>query len=419
MRKKLSLVLYMLLVDVVACSLVVFPAYAFQVSSSTTGYVRIASQAAQVAMLSAQRSATLASVAPLISGASAGSVAVRLVAGSVGWPALGIVAGMTLAMLYYNSTQVSALKAAAAPPGPWTIPGATISGFHTTVSAPCPGCGSTYDQMIRVVGTSPAGSSGCVVSVPTLVPGWTGWGSMFVGDPFDGGCSSYHYADSPASKATQAAGAPATSQQLHDYVTGLPATDPNSVESNTVPVGSQVAPTPADATAAIPVPSTGLATSVVPAPSVSPTDVVVNPNATPPAGTETTHQTTQTTTGTATTTTTTTTNPDGSVTETRTQSQEETSAASCAEGNHDPRTFGSILQDHMSLWQGSGLLSALNLLKTLSWPSTVPTYTLSSNLFGSFTLDFSAWSGLLTALRSLIIALAAFVAYRIIFVGNA
>ena len=65
------------------------------------------------------------------------------------------------------------------------------------------------------------------------------------------------------------------------------------------------------------------------------------------------------------------------------------------------------------------MLSALNLLKTLSWPSTVPTYTLSSNLFGSFTLDFSAWSGLLTALRSLIIALAAFVAYRIIFVGNA
>jgi len=37
---------------------------------------------------------------------------------------------------------------------------------------------------------------------------------------------------------------------------------------------------------------------------------------------------------------------------------------------------------------------------------------------GTFTLDFSAWSGLLTALRSLIIALSAFVAYRIIFVGS-
>ena len=105
MRAKLSLCLYMLLVEVVAYALVVFPVYAFQVSSSTTGYVRVASQAAMSTMVAAQRAATLASVAPLISGASAGSVAVRLVAGSLGWPALGIVAGMTLAMLYYNSTQ--------------------------------------------------------------------------------------------------------------------------------------------------------------------------------------------------------------------------------------------------------------------------------------------------------------------------
>ena len=70
------------------------------------------------------------------------------------------------------------------------------------------------------------------------------------------------------------------------------------------------------------------------------------------------------------------------------------------------------------MWQGSGLVSALTLLKTLSWPTTIPTYTLSSSLFGNFTLDFSAWSGMLTALRSLIIAIASFVAYRIVFVGG-
>ena len=92
---------------------------------------------------------------------------------------------------------------------------------------------------------------------------------------------------------------------------------------------------------------------------------------------------------------------------------------SCSAGNHDPRTFGSVLQDHLKQWKGSGLLSALNLLKTLTWPTAIPTYSLLSSLFGSFTLDFSAWSGMLTALRSLIIALAAFVAYRIIFVGHA
>ena len=43
------------------------------------------------------------------------------------------------------------------------------------------------------------------------------------------------------------------------------------------------------------------------------------------------------------------------------------------------------------LWAGSGLLSALTLLKTLTWPTAIPTYTLQSNLLGTFTLDFSAW----------------------------
>ena len=151
--------------------------------------------------------------------------------------------------------------------------------------------------------------------------------------------------------------------------------------------------------------------TVKPASQVAPTDAVIDPNAPPPAGPQPAVPSTQTTT----TTTTTTTNPDGSVTE----QEESTSSVSCSAGNHDTRTFGSVLQDHMNQWQGSGLLSALNLLKTLTWPSAIPTYSLQSNLLGSFTLDFSAWSGMLTALRSLIIALAAFVAYRIIFVGNA
>ena len=90
---------------------------------------------------------------------------------------------------------------------------------------------------------------------------------------------------------------------------------------------------------------------------------------------------------------------------------------SCAAGNHESRTFGSILQEHMNLWQGSGLLSAVNLLKTLTWPTAIPTYSLQSNLLGTFTLDFSAWSGMLTAIRSIVIAIAGFVAYKIVFVG--
>src|SRR5262249_37309089 len=155
---------------------------------------------------------------------------------------------------------------------------------------------------------------------------------------------------------------------------------------------------------------------VVPASQVGPTDVVVNKDATSPAGPVPTQTSTQTSTSTNTTTTTTITNPDGSTTTTNTTTEtEEAPVTACNTGNHEQRTFGGILQDHMELWKGSGLLSALNLLKTLTWPTTLPTYALQSSVLGNFTLDFSAWSGILTAIRSIIIAIAGFVAYRIIF----
>jgi hypothetical protein len=87
-------------------------------------------------------------------------------------------------------------------------------------------------------------------------------------------------------------------------------------------------------------------------------------------------------------------------------------------GNHDQRTFGGVLQQHMSLWQGSGLYSALNLLKTLTWPTAFQTYSLTSTTWGTFTIDFSAYATVVAALRTIIIALASFVAYRIVFVGG-
>lgn len=77
-----------------------------------------------------------------------------------------------------------------------------------------------------------------------------------------------------------------------------------------------------------------------------------------------------------------------------------------------------MLQDHINVWQGSGLLSALNVLKTLTWPTTPPAYTLTSPTWGTHTIDFAPWAGMLTALRTIIIALASFVAYRIVFVGS-
>jgi hypothetical protein len=123
---------------------------------------------------------------------------------------------------------------------------------------------------------------------------------------------------------------------------------------------------------------------------------VVDPNA--PAPTEQTQSTQQSST------TTTTTNPDGS------QTDQTTASVSCASGQHSNRTFGSVLQDHYNVWSASGLLGTLEVLKNLSWPTTFPTYTLQSSVMGTFTFDFNAWSGVINALRALVIAGASFVA---------
>jgi hypothetical protein len=204
-----------------------------------------------------------------------------------------------------------------------------------------------------------------------------------------------------------------TAQQINDWLATLPSNDPRSLSSHTAVAGVGAATQPADLVVNQPVDATAVTTQVIPATQVGSGDVVVNPNAPPPAGPLPVQNGTQNTT--TTTTTTTTTNPNGSTTTATTET--DTAPVQCNAGNHESRTFGGILQDHMDLWKGSGLLSALNLLKTLTWPTTIPTYSLQSNLLGTFTLDFSAWSGMLTALRSIIIAIAGFVAYRIVFVG--
>ena len=122
MRAKLSLCLYLLLVELVALYLVVVPVYAFQVSQSTTGYVRTLTASGSSAMFSSARPAQLSSVA---SAASVGgsSLAIRLVAG-LGWVGLGVSVGLLLYQLYYTQADLAAVKAGATVPGvygPWLI----------------------------------------------------------------------------------------------------------------------------------------------------------------------------------------------------------------------------------------------------------------------------------------------------------
>lgn len=403
------LTLYLGFVASVTWVLLTSPAHALM---SSTGYVRVASQSAMNALSVAQRSLTLSAVGSAIASNSAGSVAVRLVASAAGWPALGVAAGLILAQLTYDRLQVQQIASAAAPP---TI---TITNYPVPLNMTGGVCGGTNAHVcanssssrfyIQVPGAFPSG--GCVGPVGASVPaGWAGW--MNVNANGSGmllpGCYAFR-PDTATTTIPSITTMPPTSQQVQDYLNTVPANDPLSIASNSQPVGvGQTAPE-ADTQTTVAVEPAALPTTVVPATNVGPTDTVVNPNEPAPAQTTQATQESQTTT-------TTTTNPDGSTTRTET----DTASVSCDVAGHDQRTFGGILQTHMAMWMGSGIAAQLTVLKTLTWPSALPTLSLASSLFGTLTVDFNTWATQFAVLRSLIIAAAGFVAYRIIFVGGA
>ena len=88
---------------------------------TATQYSRVVAQAERIAYLAAQRSALASQVAAAALAPSATSLAVRMVAGPVGWAALGVSAGLVLAQMYYSQPDLVAIKRAASPPtGNWT-----------------------------------------------------------------------------------------------------------------------------------------------------------------------------------------------------------------------------------------------------------------------------------------------------------
>ena len=101
-----------------------------------------------------------------------------------------------------------------------------------------------------------------------------------------------------------------TPQQVADYLTGLPAGNPNAPESHIDADRARGLTDPCDNVTTNPVTPSQIAPTVKPASQVTPTDTVIDPNAPAPAGAQPPVPATQTTT----TTTTTTTNPDGSTT---------------------------------------------------------------------------------------------------------
>ena len=420
MRKAIAVSCYLCFVELVATFLIWSPVHAFIVSN--TGYVRVASAAAGAAYYSGNASTITSAIAASATSGSIVSTAVRIVAGPVGWAALGVVAGTALYQWYYSQSDMQTLYNSSG-----TQSYQTPSGFIAVSGAKLLGCvgpcaaGVTQSYYIpHHTGAQNNHCNGQWYPGPSVPSGWvqssSGWGSPAFGlDPN----TCYDIANHVSTGVSDpnifgSVMAPPTAAQVQSYLQGLPTNNPlapvnhqqaagvdPSSAGNTNPATNQT--TQSATVAQVP-------TSVVPTGSVGSNDAVVNPNAPAPTGTVTNNTQQQSTT----TTTTTTTNPDGSTT----QQQSTQATASCTSGTHDSRTMGSVLDEHMQQWKGSSLLATLDILKNLTWPSTLPTYTLSSSLMGTFSFDFSAWSSTLLALRGIMIAFASMVAYRIVFVGS-
>lgn len=393
---------------VIACSA---PASAFQVASRT-GYVRYVAQTAQTAYIAANRTQLISTLAPAMTAAGAGSIALRAVAGPVGWASLGVTAGLVIAGMVYDAGEIAQVKSdaatAAGVPTAIQVNGTTMPAGSSISYTNCDGGLFTGCLQIMLVpnGMAQENCTGLSAGPPA---GWTAqsrqWSSVGGGTAqcYDNFKWTYD-GTNHAAMASSVPGQP-TTQQVADYLSSLPSTSPLAPESQNQPAGA-TNPAPAGSSATIdqPVSPGQMPSQVGSASSVPSGASVLDPHA--PAPTQTTETQTQTAT------TSTTTNQDGSTTDTQ------TATVQCDAGPHDARTFGAVLQEHYAVWSASGLLGTLELLKNLTWPSTLPTYTLHSSILGTFTFDFNAWAGVLAALRTLVIAGAGFVAYRIIFVGG-
>lgn len=371
---------------------------------AATGYSRILTATQFHTMMLARHAAQTGAAAQAIVLANPGtSIAVRTVTAATGWPGLAIAAGLVLAQLHLNAQQVQEIKAASATPGTSEIPGYPApSGAQIHQCPGGPECGSGWVEYISF-DTAESGI-GCPTTVTAPPPaGWNGWYSGQTQD-----CVAFRYPWNP-NPSQQTEPQAATAQDIQDYWNENP-TGPNSPAANTTPVGSGQSATDATTVIHDPVTPTDAPTTVVPSNQIPDGSVMIDPDATPPPGTQTTSTSTQQTT----TTTTTTTNPDGSTT----THDDSTTTVQCSAGDHELRSFGGILEEHLTTWRGSGLAGQLALLQSLTWPSDLPTITWTSTQFGTFAVNFNEWSAMFLALRAIVIAGAGFAAYRIIFVGN-
>ena len=319
---------------------------------SPQAYARVVAQAEWIAYQAATKPAVVSAVAEAASAASPASIAIRAVAGPVGWAALGVMAGVALYQTYYSDQKMQALVATLLPhlgqalytatdgvgccqvlgPG---LPDANMAHWATARGdQPYVNnfCGCCYVYMI---GPYPRNA------LPNMANASSRYGPLVA--QLSDGTSVDLYVCMAGGSFTQGSQTSSTVQKTDavNHLNNLPAGDPQSIPSNSKPLGVGATPDTASQVQTVSVApgASGAAqmqTSVKPASQVAATDIVVAQNVPPPAGIQTTSPTTQQ----SQTTTTTVTNPDGSKTETKTT----TATSSCAAtAGHEQRTMGTVL----------------------------------------------------------------------------
>jgi hypothetical protein len=384
MRGALSLTSYLLFTGFLALLLCLIPYQALVLAFAPSGYTRVVQQAEAMAAAAAQRAPMAAAIGEAAAASSAASVAARIVAGPAGWAALGVMAGLAIMQAYYSQQDIQNLQKAAATAASQS--GGTYTDPATGQSYPVPPGSSSKAKNADCPGGS------MYYFPPPAPPGLGGTG-----------ITDWYCLPSPIT----APAAPSTPQQYAGYVGGLPPSDPNALDQHTAGVGAGASPSAAQSVTAIPVSPTEVPTVVKPTDQVLPSDIVVNPNAPPPAGTPQTTNKNQD----ITTTSRITTNPDGSTTKQDTDQ----ATVTCAASGKGEATFASVLAAHQATWSSSGLLGTLNGLKNIVWVDTLPVVTLPSTYFGNQTLDFTQWAWAFAAIKAITIARASFAAYRIVF----
>jgi hypothetical protein len=201
---------------------------------SNTGYVRVATAATGTAYYSANASTITSAIAASATSGSIASTAVRIVAGPIGWAAIGVVAGTALYQWYYSQADMQTLYTSSGtqsyqtPSGFVAVGGSKISGCF----GPCTAGTTQFYYIPHHTAAQNNQCNGGWYTGPTLPTGWiqtgSGWGTAsWGGDPntcYDVGSRVSTGASDP--NIFGSVTAPPTTAQVQSYLQGLPSNNP-------------------------------------------------------------------------------------------------------------------------------------------------------------------------------------------------